>query len=289
MPTLAILAGLPGSGKSTAARRLRADRGFFVVSADGLRVAFNAGVYPRDAGGEYAALEPVVTEAARLAVRRLIEAGRDVAIDATHLTRERRAGWREFARTVEPRTRVEIHWCAGRWDSFGRWAVERGFQEVEYRALRQKLEESVEEPHADEADELVVHEPTVARPAGDIASGVQRVGELAARDLRHKGVFELLASASEELGELSRELLIEESVYGNAYKSGDEGSKAEAIDLAICALAIYFGRGGSGGELATTLHKKLDKWQANPPSAEPGTAPRSLPAPPQATLGEPPA
>ena len=64
MPTLAILSGLPGSGKSTAARLLRGDRGFFVVSADGLRLAFNAGVYPRNADGEYRTLEPVVTEAA---------------------------------------------------------------------------------------------------------------------------------------------------------------------------------------------------------------------------------
>ena len=162
MPTFAILSGLPGSGKSTAARLLRGDRGFFVVSADGLRLAFDAGVYPRNAGGEYDILEPVVTEAARLAVRRLLEAGRDVAIDATHLTRERRSGWREFARTVDPRVRVEIHWCTGRWDSFGRWATERGYAEDEYRELRRKLEDSVEEPHADEADALFVHDPSAA-------------------------------------------------------------------------------------------------------------------------------
>lgn len=276
MPTFAILAGLPGSGKSTAARRLRAERKFFVVSADGLRLALNAGVYPRNAGGEYSALEPVVTEAVRLAARRLLEAGHNVAVDATNLTRERRAGWREFARGIDPQARIEIHWCVGRWDSFSRWAAERGYQtEAEYLAVRQKLEAAVEVPTAAEADELVIHEPAAhPAPARDVGSGVSRVRELVGRELKHKTIFQLLASASEELGELSRELLIEDKVFGNTYKRGDEGSKAEAIDLAICALALYFGRDGSGEQdLATTLHKKLDKWQSKHGDAGPGAAP----------------
>jgi predicted kinase len=167
MPTLAILAGLPGSGKSTAARRLKADRGFFVVSTDGLRLALNAGVYPREAGGEYAALEPVVLEVARLAVRRLLEAGRDVAVDATHLTRDRRAGWREFARGLMPEVRVEIHWCVGRWDSAARWGSERGHTPAEYEAIRRELEGTVEEPRPDEADVVVVHGPAPAERPHD--------------------------------------------------------------------------------------------------------------------------
>jgi predicted kinase len=52
MPTFAILTGLPGGGKSTLSRRLKADRRFFVVSTDRLRLALNADVYPRQSTGD---------------------------------------------------------------------------------------------------------------------------------------------------------------------------------------------------------------------------------------------
>jgi hypothetical protein len=38
-------------------------------------------------------------------------------------------------------------------------------------------------------------------------------------------------------------------------------NKAEAVDLAICGLALFFGRGGDLSELVMLLHKKLDKWE----------------------------
>jgi predicted kinase len=159
MQTFAILMGLPGSGKSTAARKLKAERGFFVVSSDSLRLALNAGVYPREADGEYKFLDRFVWELAQLGIRRLLDAGRKVAIDATNLTREKRAEWRKFAREVRPDVRVEIHWCVGRWDSPKRWATERGHTEAEYLAIRSKLEAAIEEPREDEADAIVVHDP----------------------------------------------------------------------------------------------------------------------------------
>lgn len=155
MPTFAILCGLPGSGKSTLGRKLKTDRGFFVVSTDTIRLALNANVYPRAA--EYDALEPVVWELARVAVKHLLAAGHDVAVDATHLTRERRRMWRELARVASPGVRVEIHWCVGAWDSAERWATERGHTAEEYQEIRRRLEASVEVPTANEADEVVVH------------------------------------------------------------------------------------------------------------------------------------
>ena len=82
-------------------------------------------------------------------------------------------------------------------------------------------------------------------------------------DMAHKSVFELLASTAEELGELARELSIEEASYGNTYKKGDEGTKAEAIDLAICAIAMFYARGGTLEEFAETATKKLAKWANN--------------------------
>lgn len=155
--TFAILAGLPGSGKSTLATRLRQERGFFVISTDGLRLAMNADVYPREPNGEYAAIEPVVWEVARVAVERFLKAGRNVAIDATHLARASRAEWRDFARACVPGVRVEVHWCTRRGDSAQRWATQRGHTEQEYAAIRQRLEAAVETPSHDEADALVIH------------------------------------------------------------------------------------------------------------------------------------
>jgi len=96
----------------------------------------------------------------------------------------------------------------------------------------------------------------------DMTAAVQRIKTLALKDLSNKDIFQLFASAAEELGELSRELLIEEKVFGNTYKPGDEGSRTEAVDLAICALAIFYGRNGSDEELTTILHHKLDKWES---------------------------
>lgn len=156
MPTFAILCGLPGSGKSTLGKKLKVDRGFFVVSTDMLRLALNANVYPRATGGEYDTLEPMVWELARAAVSKLLAAGYNVAVDATHLSRERRAMWRALACSVAPGTRVEIHWCVGSWDSPARWATERGHTTDEYHEIRRRLEASVQEPTADEADEVFV-------------------------------------------------------------------------------------------------------------------------------------
>ena len=59
MPTFAILSGLPGSGKSTLSRRLKADRQFFVVSTDRLRLALNMGMRVRW-GGIRRTARPVV-------------------------------------------------------------------------------------------------------------------------------------------------------------------------------------------------------------------------------------
>lgn len=94
------------------------------------------------------------------------------------------------------------------------------------------------------------------------------IEELTHVDCKNKTIFELLGSTTEELGELSRELLIEEKSFGNNYKTVDEGSKAESIDLSICALAIFFARGGTKKEFIEIANKKLAKWKSNQVSDE---------------------
>ena len=153
---LFILSGLPGSGKSTCAKWLKSSRGAFVVSSDAIRLALNAGIYPRDdQNGDYAILEPVVWSLVEQAVVMLLQAGHSVAIDATNLTKARRLYWQNVARAVVPGICVTIVWCTGTWDSPSRWMQERGCSEAEYWRIRDKLEASVEKPAADEAHRVL--------------------------------------------------------------------------------------------------------------------------------------
>lgn len=63
----------------------------------------------------------------------------------------------------------------------------------------------------------------------------QRIYDLVQIDRKHKTNGELFASLLEELGELARELKIEEKVFGNFHKAPGEGTKGEAVDVFICA------------------------------------------------------
>lgn len=94
-----------------------------------------------------------------------------------------------------------------------------------------------------------------------LESLLETVRRITLRDLENKSVFELLASASEELGELSRELLIEENTFGNRHKKTDEGSQAEAGDLVIAALAMYVARGGTYASFVELMDRKLKKYE----------------------------
>jgi predicted kinase len=156
MQEFLILSGLPGSGKSTYAKWLKAHRGIFVVSSDTIRLALNAGIYPRnDQNGNYSMLDPIVWALVEQAIVMLLQAGHSLALDATNLTKARRSYWQNVARSVVPDLRVTIVWCAGNWDSPSRWIEERGYSEEEYWQIRRKLEASVEVPTADEAYKVV--------------------------------------------------------------------------------------------------------------------------------------
>ena len=80
---------------------------------------------------------------------------------------------------------------------------------------------------------------------------IEKIKELTANDLKHKTKEELFLSLIEEIGELSKEILIAEKVYGNTYKKPDEGPTGESVDLFICAIAMQ----------SATENRDLEQWE----------------------------
>lgn len=95
-----------------------------------------------------------------------------------------------------------------------------------------------------------------------MVKAIDRIRALTEIDLQNKPVSELFQSVGEEMGELARELNIEDGVFGNKHKEGGtDGSMGESVDLTICALAMYFARGGDVFMLPSRIQNKLDKWE----------------------------
>lgn len=78
------------------------------------------------------------------------------------------------------------------------------------------------------------------------------------RDLEKNHDINLLfKNLVEEVGEFAKALTIEQ---GLKKKPLEESSMHEAVDVVICALAIFYARGGNDEELASYGLKKLAKW-----------------------------
>ena len=73
----------------------------------------------------------------------------------------------------------------------------------------------------------------------------------------------ICAGAVEELGELSRAIRIEDDAITKRHKLLDEPSTFEALDLTICALSVYFARGGKLEDIDLIMNSKIDKWVGN--------------------------
>ncbi len=90
VPQLAIMCGLPRSGKTTVARDLER-HGYVRVCPDDIRLALHGQPFLPQA-------EPLVWAVAEFMARALLTGGRPVVIDACNVTAERRAPWVRMAR-----------------------------------------------------------------------------------------------------------------------------------------------------------------------------------------------
>jgi predicted kinase len=86
---LAILCGLPKSGKTTYAKTMRGE-GWVVVCPDTVRLALHGQPFAAHA-------EPFVWATVELMVRALLQDEHKVLVDATNTTRKRRAQWVRMA------------------------------------------------------------------------------------------------------------------------------------------------------------------------------------------------
>mgnify|MGYP005836500169 CR=1 FL=1 len=97
---LAIMCGLPLSGKSTFAKKLQAD-GWVRVCPDDIRLALHGRQFVRRAEG-------FVWAVAEAMVRSLLIGGHKVVIDATNVSAKRRKRWVDLAE--EFGLRLKIYW-----------------------------------------------------------------------------------------------------------------------------------------------------------------------------------
>ena len=106
MTTLFMLKGLPGSGKTTHAKKM-VQLGVKRVNRDDLRDMVDSGVYNR-------ANEYLIRFLAKMLVKEILLQGHDVVIDNTNLKPEDEKGWRLWAhrwaryfKVIEMKTSLE--------------------------------------------------------------------------------------------------------------------------------------------------------------------------------------
>jgi predicted kinase len=90
MAKLAIMCGLPRSGKTTLAKELERE-GWVRVSPDDIRLALHSQPFVKEA-------ESTVWAVARDRSRRLLQSDHKVLIDATNLSKESRGSWSKLAK-----------------------------------------------------------------------------------------------------------------------------------------------------------------------------------------------
>jgi NTP pyrophosphatase (non-canonical NTP hydrolase) len=104
----------------------------------------------------------------------------------------------------------------------------------------------------------------------DFIQLLARIRVLTETDAQHKTSAEIFLSLIEEVGELGREIKIEDKHFGNAHKTpSTDTSIGEAVDVFIMSVALFYTRHaakhGRQPELATSellerAMAKLDKW-----------------------------
>lgn len=165
-PTLTVVCGLPGVGKSTVSRAIANELGADVLRTDVIRKELFA-------NPEYTSEETTsVYDGLLTRAWRHLDVGESIVLDATFKRRERRIGARDLADSVGARFRL-VRVCCDE-DVIERRIAERdGVSDADldiYRSFRERFE-SVEMDHVviDNSGSEAATRDRVARAFGDLA------------------------------------------------------------------------------------------------------------------------
>ncbi len=137
---LILTVGLPRSGKSTWAARMRVERGWVVVETDAIRLSLLGQRF-------FGPAEPMIWAITQTMVRALFRAGHDtIILDATSTFRDRRSFWRS----------PEWKLCFKIFDTSREICLERarGSPNADLHAVIEKMASSFEPVQPDEGDIL---------------------------------------------------------------------------------------------------------------------------------------
>jgi hypothetical protein len=82
--------------------------------------------------------------------------------------------------------------------------------------------------------------------------------------MTYEDSYKILAHTVEELGEVAGAMAVEDAGVGKSYKpTPNEPSYTECVDLAVCALSLFYARGGTKRDFLDIIERKLTKWEVN--------------------------
>jgi NTP pyrophosphatase (non-canonical NTP hydrolase) len=88
-----------------------------------------------------------------------------------------------------------------------------------------------------------------------IKKRIQRLKDLANVKMK---VHDPLLALVEEVGEVAQAINVEDHGKGKTLK---EDSAEECVDVILCALELFYSRGGDDELLIRKMDEKLDKWE----------------------------
>lgn len=152
MKTMYIMCGLPGSGKSTYARKMvEKNRSTIIINKDAIRTMIN-GVYRFENDRE-----PIVKEIVHSIIKGL-NLQVDIIIDETNIKQEKRQNLVFIAHQYG--YTPMIVYCKGNGKNLeNRMTEPRGYTEKEWSDVIEKMKADFEEPRGMECSMMVVEEP----------------------------------------------------------------------------------------------------------------------------------
>ena len=92
----------------------------------------------------------------------------------------------------------------------------------------------------------------------------KKIEDLTKLQMTEEDAYKILAHMMEEVGEFCEAMCIEDGGVGKDYKEPpEESSTEEAVDIVVCALSLFYARGGTKEQFLSVIEKKLGKWEKN--------------------------